>query len=319
MTMQAAKMSIKQPQLIEAVPKITDHCGRTNIENSQNVKHANIFNSKDPRISIFGSTGFIGSRFGHLYNNKVIKISRNDYEPKSKNVLYLISTTHNHNVFTNPKLDIDTNLTVLLDVLEKCKGKDIVFNFISSSLVYGDCNLPATESTFCNPKGFYGITKKCAEDLLISYCQTFRIAYRILRLCSVYGNSNVKEWSKKNALHFLIEKLKKNEPIKLYFYGNFIRDYMHLNDVVKAINLVIERTPVNSITNVGSGIPCQFKYLIEEAKKLTGSQSQIDLCPPTEFHTIAQVKDLSLNVEKLTLLGFQPTITIEEGIAELCH
>lgn len=318
MTMYVAKRLIEQHQVIEQVAGVNKCCDRVSSEKYQILEVSDILNSIDSKISVFGSTGFIGSKFCDFYQDKVIKISRNDYEPRSKNVLHLISTTHNHNVFTNPCLDIDTNLTVLLNVLEKCKGKNIVFNFVSSALVYGDCELPATESTVCYPKGFYGITKKCAEDLLISYCKTFQIAYRILRLATVYGRANIKEWSKRNALHLIIEKLKKNEPVKLYFYGDFMRDYMHINDAVKAINLVIECAPLNSIVNIGSGIPYVFKYLVEEAKEMIGSQSEIEACPPPEFYTIAQTKDIFLDIEKLKSLGFQPTISIQEGIAELC-
>ncbi|NJR64997.1 MAG: SDR family oxidoreductase [Leptolyngbyaceae cyanobacterium CRU_2_3] len=304
MVVNLANSLIEQRQSIEPFPKAAN---------------PSIFDAKDPRISTFGSTGYIGSRFCDFYANDVIKILRDDYEPKSKNILYLISTTHNRNIFTNPHLDIDTNLNVLIDVLEKCKDKDIIFNFVSTSLVYGDCELPAAENTFCNPKGFYGITKKCAEDLLISYCLTFHIPYRILRLSTVYGKSNVKEWAERNALHLLIEKLKRDEPIKLYFHGEFIRDYIHLDDVVRAIDLVVEQAPLNSIINIGSGMPYQFIDLIEKAKAILGSQSVIETCPPSEFYTIAQTKDLFLDIGELKSLGFEPAIAIESGIAELCN
>ncbi|MGK7877537.1 MAG: NAD-dependent epimerase/dehydratase family protein [Xenococcaceae cyanobacterium] len=278
-----------------------------------------MYDSKDTRISVFGSTGFVGSSFCHLYKDEVIEIPRDDYEPKSKNVLYLIGTTNNYNVFTNPQLDIDTNLTVLINVLEKCKDKDLVFNLISSGIVYGDCELPAKEDTYCHPKGFYAITKKCAEDLLISYCLTFHISYRILRLGSVYGKGDVKTSRQKSVLKYLIEELKNNRPIKLYHDGNFKRDYMHVNDVARAIKLVVESAPLNSIINIGSGIPYRFRDLIEEAQRITGSQSEIKASSPPEFHTIVQVKDMFLDVERLKSLGFKPTITIEEGIAELCR
>ena len=69
------------------------------------------------------------------------------------------------------KIDIETNLSVMMEVLEKLKEKDFVFNFISSWFVYGDTKMPASETSICFPKGFYSITKKAAEDLLISFCE----------------------------------------------------------------------------------------------------------------------------------------------------
>ena len=132
-------------------------------------------------INVLGGNGFVGGRYCEMTPD-VIKNDRNDYEVKSKNVLYLISTVHNYNVFTDPYLDIDTNLTTLIKTLESCKGKDVIFNFISSWFVYGDVGLPAKETDSCDPKGFYSITKRTAEQLLISYCETFDIKYRILQI-----------------------------------------------------------------------------------------------------------------------------------------
>jgi nucleoside-diphosphate-sugar epimerase len=278
-----------------------------------------MLNFKKSKISVFGSTGFIGTRFCNLYEDEIIKIHRDDYEPKSKNVLYLISTLDTNSIFTNPQLDIETNLKVLINVLEKCKDKDLVFNFISSSMVYGECKLPAKESTEPHPKNFYAITKKCAEDLLITYCKTFHIPYRILRLSNIYGKVDVSVTSSnKNALHYLVEELKNNLPIKLYYGGNFIRDYLHVTDVARAIKLVIEHAPLNDIINIGSGIPYKFGYLIEEAQRITKSRSIIESCSPPESYLILRVKNMFLDVEKLKSLGFEPTIAIEDGIAELC-
>ena len=87
--------------------------------------------------------------------------------------------------------------------------KDFVFNFISSWFVYGDTKLPAKESYQCKPKGFYSITKSTAEQLLISFCNTFKKKYRILRICNVYGlnDKNVSKKVKKISGVF-----KKNNP-----------------------------------------------------------------------------------------------------------
>ena len=126
-------------------------------------------------ISVFGSTGFIGTNFCNLYKNDVVTIPRDNRTPLSRDVLYLISTTHNYHVFDDPFLDIDTNLTTLIEVLEQCRGKDTIFNFISSWFVYGDTDLPAKETSNCDPKGFYSITKRTAEQLLVSYLSLIHI------------------------------------------------------------------------------------------------------------------------------------------------
>ena len=140
-------------------------------------------------ISIYGGTGFVGSHYVKQYGG--LLIPRNERNPQSDNVLYFISTTDNYNVFTDVHLDVDTNLSVLLSTLEACREANVkTFNFISSWFVYGDTDLPASETSYCDPKGFYSITKRAAEQLLISYCQTFGMNYRILRLGNVVGKGD---------------------------------------------------------------------------------------------------------------------------------
>jgi len=257
------------------------------------------------KISVFGGTGFIGSLFSNKYSEETIKIERNELSSKSENILYFISTTHNYNIFEDPHLDINTNLNHLIKVLEKNKSSASVFNFISSWFVYGDTDdLPAKEDSICRPKGFYSITKKCAEDLLISYCKTFNINYRILRLSNIYGKTDNKVSAKKNALQFLVQKIKNNEEINLYNNGNFLRDYLSVNDCCKAIKTCIDKGQINEIVNIGSGKGYMFKDIINEAIQLTNSSSKINNINSPEFHKIVQVADMYLDTTKLKNLGF---------------
>ena len=270
-------------------------------------------------LSVFGGTGFIGSQFNQLSDKKIHLIARESREAVSDNVLYLISTTDNYNVFENVHLDIDVNLSILVDVLTNLKPNQSVFNFVSSWFVYGDIELPARETSYCDPKGFYSITKRCAEQLIISYCETFKINYRILRLCNVYGPNDKGVSKKKNALQYLINQLKSNNEVNLYLDGKFYRDYMHVSDVAHAIDLCLEKAPVNEIINIGSGDKIEFKHIIDLARNYTSSQSKIGTMKVPEFHKKVQVTNFYMNVDKLKSLGFLPKISIEEGIKELCQ
>jgi nucleoside-diphosphate-sugar epimerase len=273
-------------------------------------------------IDLFGGTGFIGSNFKKLYTDTHVH-ERNNVNPIYDNVLYMISTTDNYNVFTNLFIDVDTNLTHLLRVLDcyrtnENKRKDVVFNFVSSWFVYGKIDeLPAKETTQCNPRGFYSITKKCAEDLIISFCETYKMKYRILRLANVYGPNDNDVSKKKNALQYLIDKISKGDSIDLYHNGDFIRDYIHVSDVCKAIKLCIEKSDTNSIINIGSGVPYKFRSLIDYVVKLTSSNSKIVNVEPTEFHKIVQIKDMYLDTSKLKNYGFECSVNIFDGIKGL--
>ena len=225
-------------------------------------------------ISIYGGTGFIGGNFCRMYADETSLISREDRTPKSKQILYFISTIHNYNVFDKPFLDIDTNLRVLIETLEECKDKDVVFNFVSSWFVYGQTqDLPVDERTHCNPKGFYSITKRAAEQMLISYCETFDIKYRIFRLCNVYGVTATKVSVKRNALQYLASEVVNGRDISLYNGGNDIRDFMHVDDVCRAIKMCVSNAKINDIINIGSGVPTKFGEVMKYVRSKTGSKT----------------------------------------------
>lgn len=266
-------------------------------------------------ISVFGASGFVGANFVNHSNHKTRSIPRENCWPESSDVLYLISTTHNYNVFDNPLLDIKTNLIHLMNVLTTLTPEH-TFNFVSSWFVYG--REWGRESSSCYPKGFYSITKYCAEQLIESYCTTHKIPYRIFRLANVYGPGDHNSSQKKNAMQWLVNKVKRGEGVELYYGGNSARDYIHVRDVVRALDLCMDKAPLSSITNIGSGEKYKMKCIIDYTKKITGSKSEIIAIEPPEFHKQVQVKDFGMTVMKLEELGFKSQITIEEGISELC-
>jgi nucleoside-diphosphate-sugar epimerase len=269
-------------------------------------------------ISIFGGTGFIGSKFYNKYKDESVVIPREEVAPQSNKVFYLISPVDNYNVLENAFVDIETNLIHLMKVLENCKGKDIEFTFVSSWFVYGDTHLPARESSPCKPKGFYSITKLAAEQLIESYCRTFNIRYNIVRLGNVIGKGDGKASKKKNALQFLIDEMKADRDINLYNNGEFYRDFVHVDDVVDGLKFVIDKGESGEIYNLGSARkPTLFKDIIAYAKQEIGSTSNIGTMEASDFHKIVQVESMYLDSSKLGSLGFFPSKGVYESIKEL--
>ena len=187
-------------------------------------------------ISVFGSTGFVGSKWMNLYSENSYSESRDSIKAQHKDILYFRATNSNYNVFSDPSIDVDTNL-ILLTKLFKNINSSNNFNLISSWFVYGKNNCEINrEINYCNPKGFYSITKYTQEQLTESYCETNNINYKILRLCNVIGGDQ-KATAKKNALEFLIDKLKKHEELNIYEGDNY-RNYLNVEDICIAINLI---------------------------------------------------------------------------------
>jgi nucleoside-diphosphate-sugar epimerase len=270
------------------------------------------------KISVYGSTGFIGEAFCNLYPDEVFKIPRDSRPPVTKDILYFISTTTNYNVYEDLNIDINTNLNVLMDVLHYCKDKNIVFNYVSAGFVYGPDIIDAKETDNPDPRGFYSITKRTAEQLLISFCNTFGVKYRIMRLANLYGTDKTVS-PKKNVLGYMVSLMRQNKDITLYDNGEVLRDYMHVDDVCRALKLVMDNGNTNEIYNIASGNPIQFRTIIEKLKEKLSSESKLIDIETPEFYKMVQAKNFSLNVDKLKSLGFDPKYTLDEGLDILCY
>jgi nucleoside-diphosphate-sugar epimerase len=275
----------------------------------------------DKKISVFGSTGFIGSKFCSIYPDAIEIIGREEYVPKSNNILYLISTIDNYNIHQNLHIDIDTNLSTLMSVLENIdrNDKDLVFNFVSSWFVYGKNEITPfnEEKSICNPTGFYSITKRCAEQMIISFCETFDIKYRIFRLANVLGEGDNKISKKKNALQFLIKEVVENRDVELYNNGSAIRDYIYVDDVCDAIKYCIDNAPTNEIINIGNGKPYVLRDIILKTIENTNSTSNIINIKPSHFHDVVQVEHSYLDISKLQSYGFKNQYDIDNIIDKL--
>lgn len=264
-------------------------------------------------ITVFGHSGFVGSNFVKLCNDKGVPLclperwSRRPHA-ESTDIVNFVSTVHNYNVFDNPSLDVATNLVILTEMLESWKNNrpEAVFNQISSWFVYGNpTHFPAREYSPCNPRGFYSITKRAAEQLVISFAETFGLKYRIIRLANVLGSSDKGVSAQKNALQFLIKKMCAGEPVEIYDRGNFYRTYVDVEDCVEAIHFIMgEGKPINEIYNVGSSPPHKFIDLINYIHIRTGRKSDIKFIEQRKFHKAVQTKSFCMDCSKLTLMGW---------------
>lgn len=270
-------------------------------------------------IEIFGGTGFIGSEFYKQHDKESNIVKRDQLVvPRDSIILYLISTVDNYNVLTDPKLDINTNLIHLMDVLSANRDNNVTFNFVSSWFVYGSTELPAKETSCCKPKGFYSITKLAAEQLIESYCKTYNIKYTITRLANVIGKNDHKVSKKKNALQYLINQMIQGQDINLYYGGKVYRDFVHVLDVVSGLRFIMDNGISGEIYNLGSGTaPIEFGNIINFIHSEIKSTSKIGTMEPTDFHNIVQVKNMYLDTSKLTNLGWKPTMNPLEAIKSI--
>jgi len=263
-------------------------------------------------LSLYGGTGIIGSYFRELFPS--LLIPRDQLNPESKRVLYLISTTDNATFKENPLIDVNTNLVELMRRLDACREAGVKeFNFVSSWFVYGPNYRQPHEYVDCKPRGFYSITKYTAEQLVKEYCEEFGIGYRILRLGNVYGGPDPGT-NKRNALHFLISRLKKKESVRVFNY--ITRDFIHILDACRAMALVGGLGELNATYNIGTGKATELFKAVDYANELLGNPASIfRVDPPSNYN---QAIRFSLDCGLLNNLGFEPIFNVYQGLEDLC-
>jgi len=271
-------------------------------------------------ISLFGA-GFIGGEFAERYKDVEI-IPREQRSPTSPDIINFISSVDNYNVNTDIYKDVNTNIIITLEILDAARkrfGSDVVFSFISTWFVYGITKLPAKEDESpCNPTGFYSITKRAAEELVRSYCETFGLRYRILRLGNVIGIGDKKISAKKNALQYMIRELAHNKEINLYKNGA-IRDYIDVRDCVSAIRLIVDKGEYNCIYNVSNGQGLNVRDLVDIGHRTCGFIGKIKEVEVPEFHKIVQTPKMWMDVTKLKKLGYVQEYDIKQTVRNLAE
>ncbi|MEZ4929714.1 MAG: NAD-dependent epimerase/dehydratase family protein [Chitinophagales bacterium] len=133
-----------------------------------------------------------------------------------------------------------------------------------------------------------------------------------LRFFTVYG-----PWGRPDMANYkFIDAIMKNEPFKLFNYGNFVRDFTYVDDIVKSISLLIEKMNAgnkykNEIFNIGNGSPIIVKdyvHLIEETIQKKGNYILVE-------GDKEEMQETYSNSEKLFReINFKPQTSLKKGI-----
>jgi nucleoside-diphosphate-sugar epimerase len=161
------------------------------------------------------------------------------------------------------------------------------------------------------PGSHFGISKRASEQLFESLCGEMGISYTTLRLSEVYGVSASP--TSDSEVHFLINNMLLNRNIVVYG-PNEHRDYMHVSDAVRAIELVVRSDEQVPLLDVGTGEPVVTKDLVNKLRKLTKHAGKVRLTEDPRINIVSYVADTSLAKEKF---GFVCEKNFDEGLKEL--
>ena len=202
---------------------------------------------------------------GDLADRKMIDDIFASYKPAV--VVNLAAQAGVRYSITNPDAYVQSNLIGFYNILEACRHADPAVEhlvYASSSSVYGsNQKVPySTEDKVDNPVSLYAATKKSNELMAHSYSKLYNIPSTGLRFFTVYGPAGRPDM----AYFSFTNKLIKGETIKIFNYGNCLRDFTYVDDIVKGIRLVMEKAPEKKTGEDGLPLPPYSVYNIGNNK-----------------------------------------------------
>jgi len=217
----------------------------------------------------------------------------------------------------NPLFDADVNILGTLNILEACRKKDVPrVVFASSSAVYGEPQtIPLKETHPLNPVTPYGLAKKVCEEYLRLYYSLYRIESIALRYFNVYGKNQNLVFPNAGVIALFTDRLVKGEPVTIYGDESCTRDFIHVEDVAKAnILAALCRQASATVINVGTGRETSIKDVIRILEELTHRTIKVMHLPERKGDITRSVADITASKK---ILGFEPRINLEEGLARL--
>ena len=153
---------------------------------------------------------------------------------------------------TNPDAYIQSNLIGFYNILEACRNWPVEhLVYASSSSVYGtNKKVPyATDDKVDNPVSLYAATKKSNELMAHAYSKLYNIPSTGLRFFTVYGPAGRPDM----AYFGFTDKLRRGETIQIFNFGNCMRDFTYVDDIVEGVVRVMQGAP--SKQNGDDGLP----------------------------------------------------------------
>ena len=202
---------------------------------------------------------------GNIADKSLIGKVFDEYKPQI--VVNLAAQAGVRYSITNPDAYIESNLIGFYNILEACRhsydesGNGVQhLVYASSSSVYGsNKKVPySTDDKVDNPVSLYAATKKSNELIAHAYSKLYDIPSTGLRFFTVYGPAGRPDM----AYFGFTNKLLRGENIKIFNYGNCMRDFTYVDDIVEGVMRVMAKTPERQVGEDGLPVPPYKVYNI---------------------------------------------------------
>ncbi|RME80500.1 MAG: NAD-dependent epimerase/dehydratase family protein [Caldilineae bacterium] len=218
----------------------------------------------------------------------------------------------------HPVGDIEANLVMTVRLLQACVEQGVRRIVFSSTggAIYGPVrSLPVSEDHPTRPISAYGVTKLAAEKYIQLYHHLHGLEHIILRPSVCYGPRQ-NPFGRQGAVAVFIGRILSGHPIVIFGDGDtIVRDFFHVRDLAHAFLAAMHASADRAIINVGGGVGITLNQILHHLSQVADSRYPISVqsAPPRPFDVPRLVLDIS---RARRLLGWQPRITLEEGLAQ---
>jgi UDP-glucose 4-epimerase len=205
----------------------------------------------------------------------------------------------------------DTGTLLVLDTARRKKARRVIFS--GSCAVYGDDRrLPKQEDMNPKPQSPYAVQKLAGEYYARVYYELYGLEAVALRYFNVYGPRQDPLSPYSGVISIFMAKALHNEPAVIYGDGNQSRDFIYVQDVVRANLLAAAAKGVGGqVMNIGTGRSVVIKQLWKSICALSGQNLEPEYAPKRPGDIVKSVAGIG---SAKALLGFEPEISFEKGL-----
>jgi dTDP-glucose 4,6-dehydratase len=304
------------------------------------------------RLLVTGAAGFIGSNFVHFWleqhpDDHVVGYDLLTYAGNRENlagtedrapfvhgdiadldlaeqtlrehdidvVVNFAAESHNSLAVVDPGLFARTNVLGTQLLLEAARRTGVSrFHHVSTCEVYGDLPLESgeafTEDSPYRPRTPYNASKAAADHYVRAYHETYELPISITNCANNYGPFQFPE----KVIPLFVTNALDDKPLPMYASTQNRREWLHVRDHCRAIDLVLQSDRVGETYNVGSSIEKSIEEIADVVVELTGKSSDLkQVVPDRPGHDRRYLLDSS-KLERD--LGWRPEIGFDEGLRE---
>ena len=202
------------------------------------------------------------------------------------------------------------------NLIEIALHSDATYVYASSSEVYGNATQIPTSEDYLGSVSTTGTRypydegKRFGDAITKAYEREYGLKNIIIRFFNTYGPRMRGGDFYGRVLDRFVRQALSNEPLTIYGDGTQTRSFTYVSDAVSAILMLIEKGKLGEVYNIGSDNEIEILKLAGIVKRVLYSSSEIKFLPLPEHDP----RRRSADITKIKQLGYEPQITLEDGI-----